>query len=138
MRNRTIKKQFWLNESEDKLLKEKSKKAGLSEAEFIRCFIKEYKLTEVRKYKTNAITEIKELKSKRENLWKRHKQIKTDEEGQFICSEIQKLATKINELNENIKLCDFIENRTVRMRENIKDMRHEDKEKVKYKDRNIK
>ena len=59
MRNRTIKKQFWLNESEDKLLKEKSKKAGLSEAEFIRCFIKEYKLTEVRKYKTNAITEIK-------------------------------------------------------------------------------
>ena len=46
MRNRTIKKQFWLNESEDKLLKEKSKKAGLSEAEFIRCFIKGYKLKE--------------------------------------------------------------------------------------------
>ena len=103
-------------------------------------FLSKYKittLTEVRKYKTNATTEINELKSKRENLWKRHKQIKTDEEGQFICSEIQKLATKINELNENIKLCDFIENRTVRMRENIKDMRHEDKEKVKYKDRNI-
>ena len=77
------------------------------------------------------------MESKRENLWKRHKQIKTDEEGQFICSEIQKLATKINELNENIKLCDFIENRTVRMRENIKDMRHEDKEKINYKDRNI-
>ena len=103
-------------------------------------FLSKYKittLTEVRKYKTNATTEINELKSKRENLWKRHKQIKTDEEGQFICSEIQKLATKINELNENIKLCDFIENRTVRMRENIKDMRHEDKEKINYKDRNI-
>lgn len=26
MRSRTIKKQFWLNESEDRLLKEKSKK----------------------------------------------------------------------------------------------------------------
>ena len=104
-------------------------------------FLSKYKitaLTEVRKYKTNATTEINELKSKRENLWKRHKQIKSDEEGQLICSEIQKLATKINELNENIKLCDFIENRTVRMRENIKDMMHEDKEKVKYKDRNIK
>lgn len=103
-------------------------------------FLSKYKittLTEVRKYKTNATTEINELKSKRENLWKRHKQRKTDEEGQFICSEIQKLATKINELNENIKLCDFIENRTVRMRENIKDMRHEDKEKINYKDRNI-
>ena len=103
-------------------------------------FLSKYKittLTEVRKYKTNATTEINELKSKRENLWKRHKQIKTDEEGQFICSEIQKLATKINELNENIKLCDFIENRTVRMRENIKDMRQEEKEKINYKDRNI-
>lgn len=40
MRNRTIKKQFWLNEYEDKLLKEKSKKVCLSEAEFIRSFIK--------------------------------------------------------------------------------------------------
>ena len=42
MRNRTIKKQFWLNETEDNLLKEKSKKAGLSEAEFIRSFINFY------------------------------------------------------------------------------------------------
>ena len=46
MRDRTIKKQFWLNEYEDKLLKEKSKKAGLSEAGFIRNFIKGYKLKE--------------------------------------------------------------------------------------------
>ena len=46
MRNRTIKKQFWLNEYEDKLLKEKSKKAGLSEAEFISSFINGYKLKE--------------------------------------------------------------------------------------------
>lgn len=104
-------------------------------------FLSKYKitaLTEVRKYKTNATTEINELKSKRENLWKRHKQIKSDEEGHFICSEIQKLAIKIDELSKDIKVCDFIENRTVRMRENIKDMRSEDKEKVKYKDRNIK
>lgn len=46
MRNRTIKKQFWLNETEEKLLKEKSKKAGLSEAEFIRSFINGCKLKE--------------------------------------------------------------------------------------------
>ena len=101
-------------------------------------FLSKYKittLTEVRKYKTNAITEIKELKSKRENLWKRHKQIKTDEEGQFICSEIQKLATKIIELNKNIKLCDFIENRTSMIKKNIKDMRQEEKVKLKYTDR---
>lgn len=101
-------------------------------------FLSKYKittLTEVRKYKTNATTEINELKSKRENLWKRHKQIKTDEEGQFICSEIQELATKIIELNKNIKLCDFIENRTLMIKKNIKDMRQEEKVKLKYTDR---
>ena len=32
MRNRTIKKQFWLNETEENILKEKSKKANISEA----------------------------------------------------------------------------------------------------------
>lgn len=46
MRNRTIKKQFWLNETEEKILKEKSKKAGLSEAELMRSFINGYKLKE--------------------------------------------------------------------------------------------
>lgn len=100
-------------------------------------FLSKYKittLTEVRKYKTNATTEINELKSKRENLWKRHKQIKTDEEGQFICSEIQKLATKINQLNKDIKLCNFIEERTLKMKENIKEMNQEIK--VKEKNRN--
>ncbi len=40
MRNRTIKKQFWINETEEKLLKEKSKKANISEADFLRnCII---------------------------------------------------------------------------------------------------
>ena len=48
-------------------------------------FLGKYKITtlsEVREYRTNATTEINELKSKRENLWKKHKRIKTDEEGQ--------------------------------------------------------
>ena len=46
MRQRTIKKQIWINQTEEKLLKEKSKKAGLSEAEFIRSCIKGYKIKE--------------------------------------------------------------------------------------------
>ena len=95
-------------------------------------------LTETREYKSSAENKIVELKGLRENLWRKHKRIKTNEEGQLICYEIQKLAIKIDELSKDIKVCDFIENRTVRMRENIKDMRSEDKEKVKYKDRNIK
>lgn len=46
MRNRHIKKQYWLNEEEDNLLKEKCMKAGLSESDFIRAYIKGYKVKE--------------------------------------------------------------------------------------------
>jgi len=46
MRKRSIKKQLWLNDKEDKILKEKSAKAGLSESEFIRSTIKGYRIKE--------------------------------------------------------------------------------------------
>ena len=104
-------------------------------------FLSKYKITtlpEVREYRTNATTEINELRSKRENLWKKHKRIKTDEEGQLICSEIQKLAIKIDDLNANIKLCNFIENRNTEIRGNIKDISQEIKKKQKNRDRNFK
>ena len=35
MRERTIKKQFWINQEEDNLLKAKAKKTGLNESEFL-------------------------------------------------------------------------------------------------------
>ena len=46
MRKRTIKKQLWLDANENKLLKQKSNKAGLTEAEFLRSCIKGYKIKE--------------------------------------------------------------------------------------------
>ena len=46
MRKRTIKKQIWINQDEDNLLKQKSKKSGLNESEFIRSMIKGYKIKE--------------------------------------------------------------------------------------------
>lgn len=46
MRERTIKKQFWINKNEENLLKEKSKRTGLSEAEFLRSCIRGYKIKE--------------------------------------------------------------------------------------------
>ncbi|MGN1351660.1 MAG: plasmid mobilization protein [Clostridia bacterium] len=69
MRNRTIKKQFWLNQTEEKLLKEKSKKAGLSEAEFIRSFINDYKLKE-----------------------------KPDENFYYVLKDLRGMATNVNQL----------------------------------------
>ena len=68
-------------------------------------------------------------------MWRKHKRIKTFEEGQLICFEIQKLATKIDELNRNIKLCDFIENNALRVKDNIKELNQEIK--VKVKDKNL-
>lgn len=44
MRERTIKKQIWINQEEENLLKTKSKKAGLNESEFLRSCIKSYKI----------------------------------------------------------------------------------------------
>ena len=46
MRNRTIKKQFWVNESEEKLLKDKSKNANISEADFLRNCINGFQVKE--------------------------------------------------------------------------------------------
>ena len=94
------------------------------------------KLTEIREYKSLAINKIVELKGFRENLWRKHKRIKTFEEGQLICSEIQKLATKIDKINKDIKLCNFIEDNTLKMRDNIKEMSKEEINKVKIKNRN--
>ena len=46
MRKRTIKKQIWINQTEDNLLKAKAKKSGLTESEFLRSCIKGYKIKE--------------------------------------------------------------------------------------------
>lgn len=46
MRKRTIKQQIWLNQQEKNLLKEKAKKVGLTESEFLRSCINGYKIKE--------------------------------------------------------------------------------------------
>ena len=93
-------------------------------------------LTEIKEYKSSAINKIIELKGVRENLWRKHKRIKTFEEGQLICSEIQKLATKIDKLNKDIKLCDFIEDRTFSIKKEIEEIKQTEKINIKNKDKN--
>lgn len=43
MRKRDIKKQVWLNENENKILKENAKKCGLNESSYLRNLIIGYK-----------------------------------------------------------------------------------------------
>ena len=42
MRNRNIKKQIWLDEEENQMLKDKSRKSGMKEAPYIRSLIRGY------------------------------------------------------------------------------------------------
>lgn len=79
-------------------------------------------LAEVKEYKNKAINEIVELKGKRENFWRKHNRVKTNEERQFICSEIEFLAKKIDELRKDITICENIENRALKMRDNIREI----------------
>lgn len=46
MRNRTIKKQVWLNAKENEMLREKCKKAGISESAFFRLLIQDAQIKE--------------------------------------------------------------------------------------------
>lgn len=55
-----------------------------------------------------AYEKINPLKSKRENLWKKHKRVKTDEEKQLIENEIIKISKQITPITEEIKLCNNI------------------------------
>lgn len=79
MRKRDIKKQFWLNAEEENLLKEKSQKAGLSEADFIRSYIKGYKVKE-----------------------------KPDENFYYVLRDLRGIATNINQLARNANRYGYI------------------------------
>lgn len=46
MRERTIKKNFWLNKEEDRILKEKCTKANITESEYFRRIILNYEIKE--------------------------------------------------------------------------------------------
>ena len=52
-----------------------------------------------------AYEKVNPLKSKRENLWKKHKRAKSDEEKQAIENEIIELSRQITPITEEIKTC---------------------------------
>lgn len=56
-------------------------------------------------FEESAYEKVNPLKSKRENLWKKHKRVKTDEEKQIIENEIVKLSKQIAPITEEIKTC---------------------------------
>mgnify|MGYP000403257402 FL=1 len=57
------------------------------------------------------------LKSKRENLWKKHKRVKTDEEKQIIENEIVEISKQITPITEEIRICNNIMQRVNKIRQ---------------------
>lgn len=58
-----------------------------------------------------AYERVNPLKSKRENLWKKHKRAKTDEEKLTIKNEIVEISKQITPIAEEIKHCNNIKQR---------------------------
>lgn len=63
---------------------------------------------ELLEFEKTAYEKVNPLKSKRENLWKKHKRVKTDEEKQSIENEIVEISKQITPITEEIKHCNNI------------------------------
>ncbi len=77
-------------------------------------FLVKYKINTEQKladFKKSAYDKINPLKSERENLWKKHKRAKTDDEKKSIENQIAEISKKITPLAEEIRHCDNIQSR---------------------------
>jgi relaxase len=68
-------------------------------------------------YQKSVYEKINPLKSERENLWKKHKRAKTDEEKASIENQIVEISKKITPLAEEIKHCNNIELRLEKIKQ---------------------
>ena len=68
-------------------------------------------------YQKSAYEKINPLKSKRENLWRKHKRAKTEDEKETIENKIIEISKKITPLAEEIRLCYNIFKRLEKIKE---------------------
>lgn len=68
-------------------------------------------------YEKLAYEKINPLKSKRENLWRKHKKAKTDDEKKNIENQIVEISKKITPLAEEIRHCNNIRLRLEKIKE---------------------
>lgn len=92
-------------------------------------------MQELLTYKKSVILDRKELKTKRENLWRKNKKVQNDEEKQNNIVQINVLKDKIKKLTEEIDLINDIETRVPKIKERINEIENNKEEKVKEKDK---
>lgn len=76
----------------------------------------------------------KELKSQKENLWRKHKKAEDEKEKQNIYTRIQEIQNEIDKLSEEIILIEDIETRVPKIKENIEEINNDKKERRKEKE----
>ena len=98
---------------------------------------------ELLNYEKLAYDRINPLKSERENLWKKHKRTKNDDERKNIENEIIEISKKITPLAEEIKHCNNIKLRLEKIRKSElhqklerERQKAEEQEKAKFKNKN--
>lgn len=84
-------------------------------------------------YKETLNTEVQELSSKREYLWKKFKRAKNIDDKNSIRYEIDEITKKLKPKREEVVLCEKIEKRLDVVKENIKEF-EEEKGKERLKD----
>lgn len=118
-----------------KLLNEIKKMDGFSKQVRFVCKNNINTEQELLTYQKSAYEKINPLKSERENLWRKHKRAKTEDEKEFIEKQIIEISKKITPIAEEIKLCDNIFKRLERIK---KFELHQKLEEEKSKQRKIK
>lgn len=82
-------------------------------------FLVKYKINteqELADFQKSAYNKITPLKSERENLWKKHKRAKTEDEKKSIENQIAEISKKITPLAEELKHCNNIQKRMDRIK----------------------
>lgn len=72
---------------------------------------------ELNNFEIRIYKKINPLKSERENLWRKHKRAKTDEERKEIENKIIEISKQITPLNNELKHCTNIRERIVKIKE---------------------
>ena len=76
-------------------------------------------LEELKSYRYNLEKNLRILKGKRENLWRKRKKEANPEIKEKITHEIDNLKVLINKANKDIVNCYEIENRTIQMKNQV-------------------
>ena len=89
---------------------------------------------ELNNFEIRIYKKINPLKSERENLWRKHKRSKTDEERKEIENKIIEMSKQITPLNNELKHCTNIRERMEKIKEyEIKEQFEKQEKRIKKK-----